>query len=193
MPAEGGVDDVSYRRLYEKKLFVSKGDMARYLFLPGLFGTEKSVAISCSASQNHGGQNLYAVTSTVASERLWNALQEAYRKKTKIRAITIVRRTAPLPESTAKAIRRLWGAAIDSAIRPPSDDYRLDSSIQIFSTIDSNGKMTRAETYGSGVRNRMLIDLGERLITYCSLPVSIREQEALKIEARAKSLVKEFK
>jgi hypothetical protein len=185
--------DIDYRKLYEHKLFVSKDDVARYLFLPGSFGTEKSVAISCSASRNHGAQKQCLVTSTIASGRLWNVIQEAYRKKTKVPMIKIRTRTAPLPESTATAIERLWRAAIDSAIEPPPSDDRLDSSSQIFSTIDSTGKMTRAEAYGSGVRNRMLIDLGERLITYCSLPVSIREQEALRIEARAKSLVKGFK
>lgn len=185
--------DVDYRKLYEHKLFVSKDDVARYLFLPGLFGTEKSVAISCSANRNRGAQKQCLVTSTIASGRLWNAIQEAYRKKTKVPMITVRTRTAPLPESTAIAIRQLWRAAIDSAIEPPPSDDRLDNSYQIFSTIDLSGKMTRAETYGFGVRNRMLIDLGERLITYCSLPVSIREQEALRIEARAKSLVKEFK
>lgn len=191
LPEEGM--DVNYRTLYEHKLFVSKDDVARYLFLPGSFGTEKSAAISCSASRNQGAQKQCVVTSTIASGRLWNAVQDAYPKKAEVSMITVRKRTAPLPESTAAAIRQLWRAAIDSAIEPPPPVDRLDDSSQIFSTIDSSGKMTRAETYGFGGRNRMLIDLGERLIAYCSLPVSRREQEALRIEARAKSLVKRFK
>lgn len=28
-----------YRRLYQNKLFVTEGTVARYVFLPGLFGT----------------------------------------------------------------------------------------------------------------------------------------------------------
>lgn len=185
--------DVDYRKLYERKLFVSKDDVARYLFLPGLFGTEKSVAISCSASRNPGAEEQCVVTSTIASGRLWNAIQEAYRRKTDVRMITTRTRTAPFPKPTATAIRQLWRAATKSAIAPPPPGDRLDNGRQSFATIDSSGRRIRAETYGFGVRNRMLVDLGDNLITYCSLPVSIREQEAPRIEARSKSLVKGFK
>jgi hypothetical protein len=181
---------LGYRKIYECKLFVTRGTFARYLFLPGGRGTERSAAIHRATRETNGFPGGYWVTSTIASDRLWDCVPGTERPIGAVGAIRVSRADAPLPESTALAVRKAWLACIATARTPPENELRGDSSSQIFSVTQPSGAVLRAETHDFGQKNVRLLKLGEKLIGYCSVPAPLRVAAAREIEEEAMALLK---
>lgn len=176
-----------YKQLYERKLFLTLGEIARYVRLPGLTGTELSVSIYRGPAKASVGP--YKVTATIASGRLWDTLPEmTYRIDPS--TIKIRRMDASLPEATATLIHQAWLAKIQKMRDPPADEFRLDSEHHIFSVLDSNGKLRRAEAYYNWEETRLMIEIGEALLEYCAMTPPAREKAARKIERQAKALMR---
>lgn len=178
-----------YRRIYEKKLFVTAGDVARYVYLPALTGTEESVAVYQVAGAKDRKTPKYMVTSTASFSRLWNCVPGTDRVVPDWRAVSVKRRDAPIPASLALAIHKVWIARLQRIFPPPSSEIRGDSSSQIFSATHSNGSQLRGETYDLGKKNMMLIELAEGLIKYCAASPSGRADIAVTIEKKALAIL----
>jgi hypothetical protein len=180
----------TYRKLYEQKLLVTSGDVARYVFLPGLKGEEKSVSVYRAASKKGGMPGDYWVTATKSSGTLWSCVPETEDPVDDLRTIRIQRRDAPLPESTALAIHKLWLAKLAGTRPPPGNEIQGDSDTMIFSATNSAGVVLRAEAHDLQKNNLALIGPGETLVEYCTMSASVRTQVARKIEKWALRLAK---
>lgn len=185
-PAEGA--SAAYKVLYEKKLFVTRADVARYLFLPALQGREGSAAIYRASHKKGGLPGDYWLTTTISSANLWDCVSGSCNSDT----IKIRRWDVPLQEKMAQAIQRVWVLALKNTKTPSAPVLRIDSSRQIFSAADSTGIQMRAETFEFGRNNRRLILLGEALLEFCALSPNERLAARQNIERDASSLARDL-
>ena len=107
------------------------------------------------------------------------------------RTIVVKRWDAPLPESTAHAIRELWLTMLRQVGPEPCVNcISLDSSTEIFSARESDGRTRRAQLSIDPKRQTIdLVKIAFLLIDYCWTPVSERPEEARKIEKAALTLL----
>lgn len=180
----------TYRKLYESKLFVTPGDIARYVSLPGLKGEGETSASIHQTIKKGGMPGNYWVTTLKSSGSLWDTLPQPGSKPSSLRAIRIQRCDAPIPESTARSIHKAWVAMLQRTRSAPLNEVRGDSSNQIFAVRQARNRLLRAETHDFGKNNMMLIELGEGLIGYCDTQPSKRMATAILIEKHALALLK---
>src|SRR5437762_7951712 len=94
-----------YWKLIEEKLFVTPGDIARFVQFPGAYGTETALSIYRASGNDHS----YWVTITQPSSSLWERAPHPEKREHKDRSpIRVERCDASLPDSTAVAVRRVW-------------------------------------------------------------------------------------
>lgn len=112
-----------YDRLIEKQLFLTHGQLGRFIIRPS-FAAESCVSVysdvSKEAEKKHGGwesvpdnEQTYFITVTKASESLWYAMQKKMTKKVKV---TKVDREISL--DLAAAIQRAWGRMLQHTKYP---------------------------------------------------------------------------
>lgn len=116
-----------YRRLYEKKLFITRGDIARFVYLPGAVDPEMVVSVYRQGAGSHEHPTRYWITVTKPSARLWLCIHtgdEKFTGRKDLDPSTVLtsRADASLPESTAVAIHRLWTAALEKTAADPCVD-----------------------------------------------------------------------
>lgn len=180
-----------YERLCREKLFVTPGEVARYFFVPIWRDPETLVSIHRSRPQRAGSlPGNYWVTVTRPTRRIDRLFTDPNAHPSEAKAIRVERRDAPIPESTAQAIHRVWLAMLRGARARTRLDGQLDSDAMFFSATDAAGKTIRAEQYGLGDDGFELGQIGQFLIGYGY--VSGRERAALarEIEAKASALYK---
>jgi hypothetical protein len=182
----------AYEKLWTKKLLVSPGEIARFVFLPGNIGEESAVSVYRKRKRE---KIEYWVTVTQPSARLWNCIPQAGGKsRIDPRTIAVDRCDLPLSDSTAVAIGKVWIAMLLQT-RPAakSESISVDSSREIFSAQDSTGRTMRAQGPNRmipGGRTSLLMDLANSLIEYCNVPESRRADKARQIERDASVLLK---
>lgn len=181
-----------YRKLWKEKLFVTPGDVARYVQLPGAAGREVAVSIYRQSKGQDDLRSDYWATATQSSVPLWDCLPVAGAEKPiDPKTVQIRRWDAPLPESTALAIHTLW-LAILSGTRPESepDTIAVDSTTEIFCATDASGRVLEAQTPVSPKENTLaLVKIGNLLVDYCSASAPERTRIAGEIDKEARNLL----
>lgn len=147
---------------YERRLFVTPDEVARYVFLTNAQNDgDRSAAIYRAPARKGSLTGDYWVTVTAASDSL---------NEEDSRGITVRRSDAPLPASTAKAVHELW-LAIIGRTRVEKDVVCM-SPTDIFAVRTASG--TRLEAISiwreEGDSCSALIDIADRLIRYPRSP-----------------------
>lgn len=185
-------DGADYKALYERKLFVTNGDVARFISLPGTIGTERTVAVYRLPAKNGSLPGNYWVTATETSAKLWPCISVSGQTRQPVdpRTIKVRRDDAPLPASTAQVIHEVWLAMLVRQQSPSEHIIRGDSTTLIFSAVDSRGVLLRAQVDSLKGNTKDLWGIGEDLIGYCRLPEAKRSAYARKLEKDARGLLK---
>lgn len=169
-----------HKRNYERKLFVTPDEIARYLFLTNAPNDgDRSAAIYRASGKSGSLPGAYWVTATEASDSLIETT----------RGISVRRSDAPLPASTAVAIHRLWVAFLE-ATREEKDTI-ICSPTGIFAATPSGGTRLTGGTWtipDEGCLCHDLLNLGEELVGYPHLPGTKRAEAARKIEETSHAL-----
>ncbi len=183
----------AYQKLWQAKLLVTPGDVARFVGLPGTVGEETAVSVYQKTNKTGAGTDDYWLTVTQASKRIWDAVPApGVEKATDPQTIAIQRCDTPLPESTAVAIHKVWLRML-SRTKPERDleNTLVEGSREIFSATDSNGVIMRGQRSSDPKKDTLaLVALATSLMEYCSAPVSERPEQARKIEKDASALLK---
>jgi hypothetical protein len=175
-----------YRKLWQRKLLVTPGNVARFAHIPGSNQTE--VVVCINRSNRVGGA--YSITVTEASSSLWGCIRTADEKVTDPRSVHIRRCDAPFPDSTAVVIRNLWLAMLKQA-RPLSERIiAVDSTSEIFSAMNAEGKVLEAEAPPFESKNIDELErIGLLLLDYCDVRLDKRPELSREIEKRAARLL----
>jgi hypothetical protein len=181
-----------YRKLWEQKLFVTPGDIARYVQLPGAAGREVAVSLYKQSKRGDRLPGDYWATTTQPAVPLSECIPAAGVDKPIDAQIVEIRRwDAPLPESTALAIHKLWLAMLSGiGPEPEPDVIPVDSSTEIFFATDAKGRVLEAQTPVNPKEHTLgLVKIGNLLIDYCSASASARAKLASDIEKEALALL----
>lgn len=177
-----------YERLCQEKLFVTTGEVARYFFVPAFRDPETLVSIHRSRPLAGSLPGNYWVTVTRPTRRIGQLFTDPRRRPSEAKTIKVERRDAPLPESTAQAIHRVWLAMLQRARPRTRLDMLLDSDAMFFSATDDAGETLRAEYYAPSNDAFALGQIGQSLIGYGYASVRERAPLARDIETKASAL-----
>jgi hypothetical protein len=183
-----------YNRLLEKKLFVTRDDVARYLFLTNGRDGDRSVAVYQDVGKKRAIPGEFWITATVASTSILECIAYPGQEKPPLKPkdVVVQRYDAPLPASTAKVVHDLWLAMLERS--QPEAEIQIAPTV-IFSATNSSGTKLRAAASSleeNSISLKMML-LGEDLITYSQLPSSKRLKLAQAIEKEAKRLLERLK
>src|SRR6266496_4203709 len=111
-----------YRRLWQKKLFVTPGEVARFVHLPAFVDTEVAMSVYQAKGKRGSLAGDYWVTVTEPTVPLSNGIRSVnVQHPVDARTITIHRADAPLPESAGQAVRRLWSTMLGQVAQENSN------------------------------------------------------------------------
>ncbi len=184
-----------YRKLWQRKLLVTPGNVARFAHIPGFAQPEVVVCVDKRPNQKEGLPGGYWVTFTEASESLWNCIPTGDEKFTgrgvaDARAVKVRRCDAPLPETTARTICTLWLKMLTKSTPLPERCFGVDSPTENFAAINPDGRLLEAEAPSCESKNTSeLIRIGFLLLDYCNADNGKRAELARKIEDRASALL----
>jgi hypothetical protein len=179
----------AYRRLSESKLFVTPGDMARFLHLPGIGGTETAVSIYRDGRKNGGLPGGCWLTFTQASRLLWTFILHAKDEHGDLDSVKIERRDLPLPEKTAGAVRDAWLIMLAQSKKPSQSSATVDSSTEIYSAVDTSGRYSAGSSPPLvGRKTSALLQLTNKLIECWYLAPSKRSLKLREVEAAARAI-----
>src|SRR5439155_8709440 len=152
----------AYRALWQKKLLVTPGNVARFAHIPGFATPETVVCVNQRTGKSNGSVGGYWVTRTEASSSLWNCIETGDEKFTKrritdCRSVRVRRCDAPLPDSTAVIVRKLWLTMLRDArslsLAPGERVISVDSPSEILSAMSPKEKLLEAEAPTFKARN----------------------------------------
>lgn len=181
----------TYQNLWQKKLLVTPGEVARFVHLPGLIGEETAVSVY-QIRNSSGATTRYGITVTQASRRLWNCVPgSGVEHPVDADKIRIERKDLPMPQSTAMAVRKLWLAML-ALKRDGMRTASLDVSTELYSALDANGRLVigraASNAPSSGAVTRLL-EVANLMIEYCDASVADRSATSLKIKKKASALL----
>jgi hypothetical protein len=179
-PGQAIFSNPPYERLCTENLFVTPGEVARYFFVPAFKDAEIVVSVSRATRRAGSLPGNYWLTVTQPLRRI---AMPSNSRRLKIR-----RRDSPIPESTARAVHKVWLAMLQSARPRTRLDMELDSDAMFFYSNDDAGKTLRGERFGTGSNVMALVDIGGMLITYGYATAAQRTALAREIEAKASVL-----
>jgi hypothetical protein len=181
-----------YEQLWRQKLLVTSGEVARFVGLPGTSGVETAISVYRSADKKGSLPGNYWVTATQASERLWDCIEPGAKAKTDPKTISIARCDAPITESTALSVHRLWLSMLSqSHPQRNSKEIILDSSREVFSATDNNNRVLTAQLLNApGKNTKKLVNIALSLLEYCGVPIEQRAVVARNVEKQAVFLLK---
>ncbi len=175
--------DEEHKSLYERKLFVTHDEVARYVFLTNARKDgDRSAAVYRAAGRKGSLPGDYWVTFTETSDSLGSK---------NARGITVRRYDAPIPASTARTVHELWLAV---ALRSREDhDAIICSPTGIFGVTTASGARLQIVTIWFGDEDDSLswalMQVGQSLMNYAWLPASKRAETARQIEKDSKRLL----
>jgi hypothetical protein len=108
-------DSAELGRLLKKKLYVTRDDVARYLFLTNGNDGDRSAALYRAIGKAGSLQGSYWVTATEASTALDRCIPYEGQEEPYVdpKSVVVQRYDAPLPASTAQAVHELWLAVLE--------------------------------------------------------------------------------
>jgi hypothetical protein len=172
------------RSTYERKLFVTPDEVARYMFLTNRYDEgDRSAAVYRAPSKKGALPGDYWLTVTEAAGSL----------TAETRNIRVRRNDAPLPASVAQALHQLWLAVLKQS---PTKEHAIPCApTGFFSVTATNGDRLSAVTVSLDQDSLCiaLINVGESLVKYAKLPASQRAEAARKIEQESQRLLNRVK
>ncbi len=183
--------EAAYRKIYEAKLFMTPGNLARFVQLPGpLAQPEVVISLYQRRKSRRTGSNEYWVTLTEPIGRLADCIPvDGERPKLNAQTMRVRRFDAPLPESTALAVNNAWLTMLRRASPDPCRECIAEGTTEIFSAVARDGKLLRATVPIKTEPNTLaLTKLGLALGDYCYAAPDRRGETARDIEARARRL-----
>jgi hypothetical protein len=177
-------NEVAYRKAIEEKLYVTPGDVARFIQLAG--GTNPETVVSIYRVP--GVRNRYRITCTQSASSLWETVPRPGMQKIKSRErIGVVRCDADIPAHLASSIHRIWLTML-LGTRPeavsPGVVY-LHGTTELFTAVDADNRELRGQRpheYPAHGRVAALIKLGFLLEAYCDPPKEGRDVVGRAIE-----------
>lgn len=161
------------RSIYERKLFVTPDEVARYVFLTNRFDDgDRSVAVYRAPRKKRSLPGAYWVTVTEAPDSLTAAT----------RNIRVQRHDAALPASAAHALHELWVTTLEQT-RIDKDAIPC-APTAVFSVTTTSGARLSAVTVDLDQDSLCiaLMNVGGSMVNYAKLPESKRPQAAAEIE-----------
>jgi hypothetical protein len=192
VPVEADDDGSSaaYRQLWQRKLLVTSGEVARFVHLPALKGVETTMSIyRIRGKQKTGG---YQITTTQAQKWLWQSLRPSTKGHADPWEIRVIRLDAPLPASTALAIQQVWLAMLRRTQPSNANAVEIDSDRLIFSATNPKGRVQQGRANSLQGNTGALVDLAGRLLQYADAFPSQRPAIAPQIEKSAADLLKQI-
>jgi hypothetical protein len=169
------------RSIYERKLFVTPDEVARYVFLTNRGGDgDRSAAVYQAPRKKGSLPGAYWVTVTEASDSLATAT----------RNIRIKRHDAPLPASAALLLHELWRVVLEQS---RLDEHAIPCApTAVFSAKTPSGARISAVTVYLDQASHCIsvMEVGHSLVDYGTLPASRRMEAARKIEKESLRLLK---
>jgi hypothetical protein len=174
----------TYRKLYEEKLFVTPGEISRYVHLPGPIAEPETVlAVYRKPGRDKTLPAEYWVTVTQPSRRIWDLVEASQTERSNQQNLSVKRWDAQLPEAIALAIRDVWLRMLNHSGPDSCPECFSDNTTEIFSAVDSNGKQLRAELPKKpGKQTLAFLRLADLLVDYTNGP-----SERLRITRKIKS------
>ncbi len=179
LPRAGTVE-AEYSALVEKELYVTRGDLARFVQTPGPLN-QPEIAVALDQDANKSG---YTLTATKPTKIL---APFALQVRSGVKSWRVLRATAPLPKSTALAVHELWLTMLRQARRWSPPNYG-EATWEEFSAVGPDGNRLLGAAAIRGDQTWELDQIGFLLFDYCYVSVSHRPKTARKIEMRARSL-----
>jgi hypothetical protein len=177
-------------RLIRKKLFVTRDEVARYVFLTNGRDGDRSVALYRVARKPDSLLGNYWITTTEASTSLLRCIPYEGQEEpsVKLQDVVVHRYNAPLPASTAQVVHQLWLAMLERS--QPEDEISI-SPTGVFSATNASGTRLRAATswLGDNSVSLAMMRLGESLINYPQVSTAKRAKLADQIEKESKRLL----
>lgn len=176
-------DAEEYRTRVASQLYVTPADCGR-------FRIDGDRAVSVYSSEDKEGQVRYWITCTTASGEISGEPGDA--------DIVIDRKDAEIPETTGRAIRRVWQAMLERPFMQYSDDNPpaavLDGRFVEFSLeVPNRPPLMAVLPPGEGhhgPRVRAFWKIAQALIQYCNAKENERTALASRIQSDANALVK---
>jgi hypothetical protein len=166
---------------FERRLFVTPAEVARYVFLTNRPDDgDRSAAVYRARYEKGAAPDGYWITVTVAEGTV-------RRNKPHVR---VRRYDAPVPASTADVLHALWLAVLQ---RVPTDEEAIPCApTAVLSTVTSRGARLKAVTTSleQTPLSIGLLEVGESLIEYAQLPAQQRPQAARVIERECGRLLR---
>lgn len=184
---------VEVTRLYERKLCVTKDDLARYVFLTNAKTVgDNSVAVYRALGRDRSLRGDYWVTATEVATSLGADLSVAREKRLPVDAhnFKVRRADAPIPASTAQIVHELWLTMLE---RSRVNERAVPCSpTAIISATTARGLRLKAVTVSLDDDSvcLALMRLGLSLLNYPDLPATQRARAAREIERESQLLLK---
>jgi hypothetical protein len=171
-----------YRRLWEKVLFVTPGELARFTKIGGLESEEKAVSVW---KRSRGAKQEFWVTVTIAPDFIWPRLQQRRIDWSSIEKMRPKRCDLRIPESTALAVHYAWRKMLREVRRDPTRYVSLDNPTMLFSATD-RGKTLHGELPKNAEGNPIkMIEIAQFLGVMCLAPSADLERDFRKVEKMA--------
>jgi hypothetical protein len=166
--------------VYERKLFVTPDEVARYVFLTNRRDDgDRSAAVYRAPGKKESLPDAYWVTVTEAPDRLTAAT----------RNMRVERHDAPLPASAAHALHALWEGVLKQS---PLDKHAIPCAPTAVFSVRTSGRAGLSAVTVDLEPDSLcvaLINLGQSLVDYAKLPESQRVEGARKIEKESQRLL----
>lgn len=166
--------------IYERKLFITPDEVARYVFLTNRREIgDRSAAVYRASPKKGSMPGNYWITVTEASDSV-------IADHTNVR---VRRYDAPLPAPTANVLHALWLAVLHQS---GTDEEALPSApTGVLSVVTASGTRLKGVTVSLEDNSLCLplLNLGESLIEYAKLPAAMRPHAATEIEKQARRLL----
>ena len=142
-----------YRTLWREKLFVTPGEVARFVHLPAFTDLEIAMSVYKRKGMTGSLAGDYWVTVTEPSAPLSKCIPSVnVEHPVDPKTIQIRRTDAPLPESTALTVKKLWAAMLRQKAPENSGAIAVDSSTELFSGAGASGRVIEAQLHRGGLK-----------------------------------------
>jgi hypothetical protein len=172
--------------LYERKLFLTPDEVARYVFLTNRYDDgDRSAAVYRARRKKGALPGNYWLTATEAADSV----------RGDHRNVRVRRYDTPIPAPTANLVHELWLAVLEQSRTDEEAIPCAPTEVLYVTTV--GGVRLKGVTVRVSVDEESfcfaLLNLGQSLIEYAKLPASGRAEAARKIEEESHRLLKRVK